>query len=109
MTDKQFNAVYSDAITCKDKDAFVSDWALSSMFDDGEEAVSKGLIRELGRIWDVAHLSFNDIVAASGASLTDFAARYAIPYRTVQHWAAGDRECPAYVLLLLAMTEGFYP
>lgn len=109
MTDKQFNAVFGDAITANDKDAFVSDWALSSMFDNGDETVSPDLIRELGRIWDVAHLSFNDIVSASGTSLTDFAARYAIPYRTVQHWAAGDRDCPAYVLLLLAMAEGFYP
>lgn len=105
MKDKQFYVVFSSALTVNDKDAFVSDWALSSMFDDGQETVSPELISDLGRIWDIAHLSFNDIVAASGASLTDFAARYAIPYRTAQHWTAGDRECPPYVRLLLAKVE----
>lgn len=109
MTDKQFYVVFGEALTANDKDAFVSDCALSSMFDDGQETVSSELISELGRIWDVAHLSFNDIVAASGASLTDFAARYTIPYRTAQHWTAGDRECPAYVRLLLAKAEGLCP
>lgn len=108
MTDKQFYVVFGEALTANDKDAFVSDWALSSMFDDGQETVSPDLIGDLGRIGDVAHMSFNGIVSASGASLTDFAARYAIPYRTAQHWAAGDRECPAYVRLLLATAEGLY-
>ena len=108
MTDKQFYVVFGEALVSNDKNAFVSDWALSSMFDDGQETVSPELINELGRIWDIAHMSFTDIVSASGAKLTDFSARYAIPYRTAQHWTAGDRECPAYVLLLLAKAEGLY-
>lgn len=36
-----------------------------------------------------------------GMSLTQFAAYFGIPYRTVQNWALKTRECPAYLLELM--------
>ena len=36
-----------------------------------------------------------------GVSQVNFSKKYEIPLRTLQHWEAGDRECPAYVLKLL--------
>ena len=109
MTDKLFYMIFTDAKSITDRDAFISGWALSSVWGDAEGAeVPTECLTELGKIWDVAHASFADIVAASGLKLVDFAARYAIPYRTAQNWKHGERECPAYVRLLLARAVGMY-
>lgn len=106
MTDVLFNTILKDALNIDDRDAFISDWALSSAWGDApEDAIPQRRIDELGRIWDAAHMSFADILAASGKSLTDFALRYAIPYRTAQNWKNGVRECPLYLRLLLARVE----
>ena len=32
MTDKQFHAAFTAALSTPDRDAFVSDWSLSSLF-----------------------------------------------------------------------------
>lgn len=58
--------------------------------------------RRLAQIWDVAHMTMKEIVAASGLSQTAFAKRAGIPLRTVQGWCLGERDCPAYVSFLLA-------
>ena len=47
----------------------------------------------------------NDIktlVKSSGMTQTAFAKRFGIPLRTLQHWIAGDRECPKYVIAMLS-------
>ncbi len=109
MTDKLFYVIFTDALGVADRDAFISDWALSSVWGDAEDAeIPASRLLELGMIWDVAHASFADIVKASGLKLVDFAARFAIPYRTAQNWKHGERECPAYVRLLLARAVGMY-
>lgn len=36
-----------------------------------------------------------------GLNLRAFSKRYGIPYRTLQGWIAGERECPPYVRELL--------
>lgn len=109
MTDKLFYMIFTDAKSITDRDAFISDWALSSVWGDAEDAeVPADRLLELGMIWDVAHASFADIVAASGLKLVDFAARFAIPYRTAQNWLAGVNRCPDYTRLLLARAVGMY-
>lgn len=42
-----------------------------------------------------------EIRKLTGLSRPKFAERYHIPYRTLQSWELGDRECPEYVLELL--------
>lgn len=42
-----------------------------------------------------------EIRKLTGLSRTKFAEKYHIPYRTLQSWELGDRECPEYVLELL--------
>lgn len=37
----------------------------------------------------------------SGMNLKQFSEYFNIPYRTLQHWEAGDRQCPVYVLELI--------
>ena len=109
MTDKHFYRIFTDAQSSNDREAFVSNWEHSPELGDAEGAeIPAERLTELGKIWDVAHASFADIVAASGLKLVDFAARYAIPYRTALSWKHGERECPAYTLLLLARAVGMY-
>ncbi len=109
MTDKLFYMIFTNALGVADRDAFISDWALSSVWGDAKGAeIPAERLHELGMIWDVAHASFADIVAASGLKLVDFAARFAIPYRTAQNWLAGVNRCPDYTRLLLARAVGLY-
>lgn len=46
-------------------------------------------------------MTFNDILAASGLSMAELSRRYAIPYKTLQHWRDGSRVPPDYVLVML--------
>lgn len=110
MTDKQFNAAFTAALSTPDRDAFVSDWSLSSLFTGADEAapVDPALVEELGQVWDVAHLSVSDIRAATGLSQRAFAERHCIPCRTIEDWERGARSCPAYLRLLLAQAECLY-
>ena len=100
MTDKHFYEAFIDALAVKDRDEFISDHALSSVWGDAENAeVPAQRLDDLGALWDVAH---------TGLTRTSFALRYLIPYRTVENWERGDSQCPDYVRLLLAQVTGFY-
>ena len=105
MTDTIFAAAWAEALSgaYADRDAYVSGWALSSIWGDAEDAeIPQERIAALGSIWDTAHLNIKDIRKASGLSRTAFAEHLCIPYRTVQAWELGDRSCPDYLRLLLA-------
>lgn len=111
MTGKQFYSIFSDASSKEgvSREAFVSDWALSSIWGDAEDAeVPQGRIEEIGEIWDVAHLTIRDIRQRTGLSQVKFATRYCIPRRSVEDWESGLRECPGYLRLLLAQAVGLY-
>lgn len=109
MNDKLFYMIFTDAKSVADRDAFISDWARSSVWGDAEDSeIPAYRLLEMGMIWDVAHTSFADIVKASGLKLVDFAARYAIPYSTAQKWYYDLSRCPDYARLLLARAVGMY-
>lgn len=109
MTDKLFYTLWAVALDCADRDAYVSDWALSSAWGDAPEAdVPADRVEELGYLWDAAHLTIRDIRAHTGLSQAAFAVRYCIPRRTVENWESGDRQCADYVRLLLAEAAGMY-
>lgn len=64
MTDKQFYSIFTDAISDDgaSREAFVSDWALRSIWDDDDTRdIPDERITEIGDIWDVAHLTICDI------------------------------------------------
>lgn len=46
-------------------------------------------------------MNFKELREGSGLSRTEFAKHFEIPYRTVQNWELGLRECPEYLLKLL--------
>lgn len=109
MTDKLFYTLWAAALDCADRDAYVSDWALSSAWGDAPEAdVPADRVEELGHLWDAAHLTIRGIRAHTGLSQAAFAVRYCIPRRTVENWESGDRQCADYVRLLLAEAAGMY-
>ena len=110
MTDKQFYSIFSDALSNESasREAFVSDWALSSIWDDDGQDIPEDRIAEIGDIWDVAHLTICDIRQHTGLSQAKFATRFCIPRRSVEDWESGARKCPDYLRLLLAQTVGLY-
>lgn len=106
MTDKQFCAAFHAAQQYGDPDAFASDVALSDIFPGVASEDLPALAEELRHIWRYAHITVREIVQHAGLSQTDFAARFAVPLRTLQRWVSGDRDCPPYVRLLLAKQCG---
>lgn len=109
MTDKLFCTLFSAALAAADRDAFVSDWSLSSVWGDAPDAdIPAERIDTLERLWDVAHLTIRDIRQHTGLSQTAFATRYCIPTRTLEDWERGARSCPDYLRLLLAEAVGLY-
>lgn len=111
MTDKIFSAAWAEALSgaYTDRDAYISDLALSSIWGDaGDAEVPAERLAALGSLWDAAHLGIRDIRAASGLSRAAFAEHLCIPYRTVQDWELGNRACPDYLRLLLAEHFGLF-
>lgn len=106
MTDKQFYFAFREASAYSDPDAFASDAALSEAFAGTAGDQLPALADELRHVWRYAHITVREIVQHTGLSQTDFAARFAIPLRTLQGWISGSRECPPYVRLLLAKQCG---
>lgn len=106
MTDKQFYHAFLEARQYNDPDAFASDVALSDIFPATEDDDLPALAEDLRHIWRYAHITVREIVQHTGLSQTDFAARFAVPLRTLQRWIAGDRDCPPYTRLMLAKLCG---
>ena len=107
MTDAQFIAAWSEALTSTDRDAFISDMALSSIFPAPEDgSFGQGLIDRLGSIWDAAHRSIRQIAADAGLSGRKLAGRFGIPYRTMGNWLTGVNKCPDYTRLMMQECVG---
>ena len=107
MTDHQFAFAWGEALACSDRDEFVSEITLSSIWEDAPDAeIPADRVDQLGRIWDVAHCAAKDLVASTGLSQARFAERYCMPRRTVEDWCRGLRNPPDYVRLLLAKDMG---
>lgn len=102
MTDKQFYILVGEVTRYADRDSFISDLALSSMWGDDETSeIQPERIAALGSIWDACHRSVKDIASAAGLSNRKLAERFCIPYRTVEDWCAGKRECNIYIRLMM--------
>lgn len=102
MTDKTFYTIYSAALESTDRDAFASDWSLSSCFPEDSDGLKNFEI--CVRIWDLAHLTVADVRAHTGLTQAAFATRFCIPLRTLQNWEY--RSCPPYIVLMLARLVG---
>lgn len=110
MTINQYHLALNEIENYTDRDAFVSDLALSSAFP--EESDLSVTASELILIWDAYHMTIRDLRTASGLSRMDFSRRFHIPIRTVENWECtgpNSRECPVYVRLLIADAIGLMP
>lgn len=102
MNYKIYYECICDVANYTDRDAYISDLALSSLWGDAEDAeIPPERITELGALWDAAHRSIKEIASNAGMSNRQLAERFCIPYRTVENWSAGDRQPPVWVLLMM--------
>lgn len=46
-------------------------------------------------------MTFKELREASGMNLRQFSEYFSIPYRTIQNWELGLRNCPDYLLALM--------
>lgn len=107
MTNEQFSTCVAETQNYSDRDAYISDLSLSSMWGDAEDApVPEQRIADLGQIWDAAHRTFRDIAAAAGTSVRQLAMRYAIPRRTAENWSSGENAPQLHELLAIQQCEG---
>lgn len=115
MTNEQRMSCLSDMSLFTDRMAYISDVALSSMWDDLESKwetldVEKSTddITELeeradmlGKLWDAYHRDVKGICEEAGLTQRDLAERFFIPRRTVEDWCRGVRTPPDYVRLMM--------
>lgn len=102
-----FNTLWAEALTTADRDAYVSDWALSSIWgDDPESEIPAERIAYLGQIWDTARMSVKAICKAAGLTQAALAQRFCVPKRTVENWCSGVSKCPDYTRLMMCELLG---
>lgn len=110
MTIYQYHLALIEIDHYTDRDAFVSDIALSSAFpEDSDLSVTAS---ELILIWEAYHMTIRDLRTAAALSRMDFSRRFHIPIRTIENWECTGqnyRECPVYVRLLIADALGLMP
>ena len=96
-------ALYAETGAYTDRDSYISDMALSSVWGDAEdEEILAERLALLGGIWDGAHCTIPDVIKKYGLTQTGFAQYFGIPLRTVQDWCGGRRGCPPYVAAMAA-------
>ena len=99
-----------ESLAYDDRDSFVSDFALSSMWGDPEDAAVPASRTELlEKAWDATHRSVKEIAAAAGLSQRALARRFLIGYRTMEEWGRGNNRCPLYVRLMMQECLGLLP
>lgn len=107
MTDKQRMYCLSEAVYYTDRDAYISDLALDSLWEDSEDAeIPQDRIDALGRLYDAYHRSLKDICDVSGLSKKALSERFCIPYRTVLDWYNGGHNPPLYVKIMIQQLLG---
>ena len=107
MNDAIFSNLWGEALTSTDRDAYVSDWSLSSIWvDSSEECIPQERIDYLNQLWDAAHMSVKDICKVANLSQTNLATRFCIPRRTVEDWCRGISKCADYIRLMMILNLG---
>lgn len=84
------------------REVFLSNVTLSISDDTSDCVDLDAEKRRLTQIWNIAHMTMKEIVAASGMTQSAFAKCAGVPLRTLQGWCGETRECPSYLRFLLA-------
>ena len=108
MDNRIYRMCLSEAYNYSDQDAFISDLALSSIWEDDVEEIPAERIEWLRQIWAAAHRSVKDICRMAGKSQNAMADYFGIPRRTFGNWCTGERECPEYTKMMMQELLGLY-
>ena len=109
MTSKQYAFCVTEAQNYTDRESYISDLALSSMWGDRPEYdIPQARLAQLSHIYDAVHRSVKDIAAEAGISAREMAIRFCIPQRTLENWCMGVNKCPLYTRLMLQESLGIY-
>lgn len=109
MNYKQYSTCVTEAQNYTDREAYISDLALSSMWGYlPEDDIPQDRLSQLGHIYDAVHRSVKDIAAEAGISARKLAIRFCIPQSTLENWCMGVNKCPLYTRLLLQESIGIY-
>ena len=107
MTAKQYYFCVSAVANYSDPDAYVSDLALSTIWDDTPGApIPPERLDQLRSIYAAVNRTVREIVSAAGMTQAAFAEAFCIPLRTVENWCTGCRECPLYTRLMMQKCLG---
>lgn len=102
MTDYQFRLCVSEAAEYNDMDTYVSDMALSSIWgDDPDDDIPQERLDHLAGIYSAVHMDVKGIANRAGLSQRKLAERFCVPYRTMEDWCSGRRECCIYIRLMM--------
>ena len=97
-----YNVCVSESLNYTDKDAFVSDMTLSSVWgEDLESDIPQDRIDWLGSIWDASHRDIKAIARTAGISQRALARRFCIPIRTMEEWGRGKNGCALHIRLMM--------
>lgn len=109
MTAKQYYFCVTEAANYKDIDAYVSDLALSTIWDGAPDApIPPERLENLRAIYTAATRTVRAILAAAEMTQAAFSRFFCIPKRTVESWCSGERECPLYTRLLIQQCLGLF-
>lgn len=110
MDRKSFTLCIAEVPAYADRDSYISDMALSPLWgDDPDAEIPQQRIEALAQVWAATNRPVREIAAAAGLSQRKLAERFMIPYRTMEDWCRGARECPIYVRLMMQESLGILP
>lgn len=110
MNDKQYYFCVAEVSNYPDVDAYISDIALSTIWDDAPDSpIPPERLDQLRTIYTAAARTMREIVSAAGMTQAAFAEHFCIPRRTVEDWCRGVRECPLYTRLMMQRILGLLP
>lgn len=98
MTDHQMFVLVGEAMNYSDRDAFVSDAALSSAWPEDQDIEKASAF--CGQIWDAINLPISEIRKRMGLTQVQMAERLCVPRRTLENWEYRGT-CPIYIKLLI--------
>lgn len=107
MTPKQYSFAVAEAASYDNIDAYISDLATSSIWEDAADAqIPATRAEDLRQIWTAVHRSFKQILNDACVTQAKFCARFAVPKRTVEAWSMGERACAVYDRLMFQQLLG---
>lgn len=110
MTLNQYQFCIQEIPEYTDADTYVSDIALSSIWEDTpSDEIPADRVEAIAKVWGAYHKSVKDIAAETGMTQRKLADRFCIPLRTVEDWCAGKRTPPDYVRMMMQELLGLLP